>query len=106
MADRLTIDCSKRAAEQQPLSVPLTSSEQAERDQMATAASADASTTAARQGNATTMRQRAEQALDANRTYLALGTPTAAQTTAQVRLLTQETTALVRLLLGLLDRTD
>lgn len=56
--------------------------------------------------NETVLSDLVRQSLDANRAYLARTAPTSAQTTAQVRLLTQESTALIRLLLGLLDRTD
>lgn len=58
------------------------------------------------QGNAATLRRRIDLALEANRAYLAAANPTPTQTAAQVKLLTQETTALIRLLLGRLDGTD
>lgn len=53
-----------------------------------------------------TLEQRAAQALETNRTYLALSSPTAAQTAAQVRALTRQVQALIRLNLGVLDGTD
>lgn len=56
--------------------------------------------------NAVTLQQRAAAALDANAAFLALGSPTNAQVVGQVRLLTRECTALVRLLLRQLDTTD
>ena len=51
-----------------------------------------------------TIEDRLRQALDANRTYLAIATPTAAQQRAQVARLTRQTTALIRRLLR--DLTD
>jgi hypothetical protein len=52
------------------------------------------------------LEDRARAALDTNRTFLALASPTNAQTLAQVRQLTRQNTALIRLLLNQLDSTD
>jgi hypothetical protein len=49
---------------------------------------------------------KARQALNANATYLALASPTNAQNLAQIRLLTREATALIRLTIGALETTD
>ena len=54
--------------------------------------------------NQRTIEDRLRQALDANRTYLAIATPTAAQQRAQVARLTRQNTALIRRLLR--DLTD
>ena len=54
--------------------------------------------------NQRTIEDRLRNALDANRTYLAIGTPTAAQQRAQVARLTRQNTALIRRLLR--DLTD
>lgn len=58
------------------------------------------------QGNRATLEQRAATAMADNRTFLALTSPTNAQTLAQVKLLTRECQAIIRLMLGRLDSTD
>ena len=74
---------------------PILAAEQATQDAEAT-----------RNANADTLRARAQAALTANATFLALGSPTNAQTLAQVQLLTKECNGIIRLLLGVLDSTS
>lgn len=59
-----------------------------------------------RQVNGGTLRDRARTALDANRAFLALASPTNAQTLAQVRALTRQAQGLIRLDLDDLNSTD
>jgi hypothetical protein len=51
----------------------------------------------AAQANDATIRARVADALDANRSFLAVESPTNAQTLAQVKALTRQTQALIRL---------
>jgi hypothetical protein len=53
-----------------------------------------------------TLQDRLTAALATNRDYLAQGTPTAAQTSAQVSRLTRQTQGLIRLALSALDSAD
>jgi len=99
MAERLEIDVSTGHA----VPVTLTLAEQADYDARVAAAPAAAAALAAVMANQSMLQQRAQAALVANATYLALATPTAAQVGAQVALLTKECTALIRLLLNKLD---
>ena len=52
------------------------------------------------------IRDQAATALTTNRTYVAIGSPTAAQTTAQVKALTRQMNGVIRILLDQLDGTD
>lgn len=82
---------------------------QVERRAYTAAEKADKATraaTAAREGNTRTIEDRARAALTANATYLALASPTNAQNLAQIRLLTRECSALIRLALDDLDTID
>jgi hypothetical protein len=67
---------------------------------------AQAAVVALRAANTDTLHAQATTALTANRDFLALAAPTNAQTLAQVKMLTRESTGTIRLLLGLLDATD
>ncbi len=58
------------------------------------------------QTNRRTIEQQATDALATNRTFAGIASPTAAQTTAQVKALTRQTNGVIRLLLGQLDATD
>ncbi len=65
-----------------------------------------AATQAQRDANKATLVGRADTALASNKTYLAIASPTNAQVAAQVKALTQQNNAVIRLLLGRLEATD
>lgn len=56
--------------------------------------------------NGDTIRQAAVAALAANKTFVALASPSNAQNAAQVKALTRQMNGLIRLILGQLDATD
>lgn len=60
----------------------------------------------ARSANKATIQSRAESALENNRTFLAITSPTNAQIVAQVKALTRQNNALIRLALGRFDAID
>lgn len=55
--------------------------------------------------NLTDLQAKAQNAIASNQNFLAIASPTNAQAVAQVQTLTRENTAIIRLLLGLLDST-
>jgi hypothetical protein len=57
-------------------------------------------------GNRATLTERATQALVGNRDFLALAAPTNAQTLAQVKDLTRQSSAIIRLLLNAVEEVD
>jgi len=57
-------------------------------------------------GNEATIRAQAEQALTANRLFIADTTVTTAEAVAQTKALSRQVNGLIRLLLNQLDRTD
>lgn len=56
--------------------------------------------------NAKTLKQQAQAALQADRDFVALASPTTAQTLAQVKALSRQVNGLIRNLLGLFDGTN
>lgn len=70
-----------------------------------TAVTAAAAAFVDRDSNRATIAAKAKQALDANDTFLAVATPTNAQILAQVRAVTRECSALIRLVLDEVETT-
>ena len=85
---------------------PFTPAEKAQQQADATAYAAAKAITDTLDGNRATLTERASTALQGNRDFLALASPTNAQTLAQVKALTRQNTALIRLLTNALDGTD
>jgi len=84
----------------------LTPDEAAQRDKDAVEHAARKQADDTIHGNRSTLTDRAAQALAANRVYLGLASPSAAQQRTQLDRLTRQHNALIRLVLGLLDGTD
>lgn len=101
MPSTQTVDCSTGAV----TLVPLTAEQLAARQAEATAAQQAEATEATRTANGATIGAKLDTALANNATYLALASPTAAQTTAQVKALTRQVSALIRLERRNLDDT-
>lgn len=99
--NKLVVDCSTGTATVKPLTPAEDSRYQA--DQSAVAASA--ADQATKTGNRDTLQTRAQSALAANATFLAITAPTAAEVRTQTIALTKECSALIRLLLNQLDST-
>jgi hypothetical protein len=77
---------------------PYTADEQAQADAVAAGLFVD--------GAKRTVAERAQAALTTNATFLAINSPTNAQTLAQVRALTRECSGLIRMALNQFDSTD
>lgn len=99
---RTIIDCSTGEATE----VPFTDAEVAQAAADTAAAVQAEKDRAVLENNATTLKARADAALTMNATYLAIPAPSAAQNTAQVKALTAQVNAIVRLYLGRLDSTS
>ena len=85
------------ASGNQTLQRPYTTDENADADARQQAATDDA--------NRTSLQTKATNAIATNNKFLAITSPTNAQAVAQVQALTRQNTAIIRLLLGLLDST-
>lgn len=102
MADHLIVDCSSGTTS----ATPMTAEEQAERDAAAQQQAERDQVEAAREANRATLEQRATQALMTNATFLALASPSNSDVIAQVRALTRECSAVIRLHLRRLESAD
>jgi hypothetical protein len=98
MPDVVEVNCETGQAQERPFT-------QQER-QAQDAALADSQAQAARRAARDSIRGKAQAALAANVTYLALANPTNAQVVAQVNRVTRECTALIRLLLDAVESED
>jgi uncharacterized membrane-anchored protein len=101
-ATKIVVDCTTGEARE----VPLAPEEQADKAAAEVEALAAAATARTGAANRITLEDKATQALATNAKFLALTTPTNAQTLAQVKALTRENTAIIRLLLNRLDTDE
>ena len=100
--DKIVTDCSNGEVKTTPLTQQETTQRAAEEQQAQTVVAAQET----QQKNETTLRGKLDSALTNLQAYRAQSAPTAAQTTAVVKLLCGITVWLIRLRLGKLDAVD
>lgn len=96
---KLVVDCRNGGT----ATAPLTAAELADQAARASATAASTQTRTALETNAATLRSRASAGLAANNTYLAIASPSLAQTTAWAQKAARELNALIRLLVNALS---
>jgi len=102
MADVIEID----AVTGEVIHRDFTAEEIAQRNADMAAAAIQAAADALTSGNKATIESRAMTALTTNRDFLALASPTNAEALAQIKALTHQNVAIIRLLLGALEGVD
>ena len=102
MADVMEVDASTGEVTERPFTTEEAALRTADAEQSAQQQAVDA----LRAANTSTLHAQATTALAQNRAAIAAAAPTNAQVIAQVKNLSAQNNALIRLVLGLLDATD